>query len=66
MRTSERPDPREHVYGSRLSHIFDKPSISKSIFLIYLVYQMIYLVYQIMEADCYIFLINLVYKKKFY
>ena len=28
-------------YGSRLSHFLDKPSISKHIFLIYLLYQMI-------------------------
>ena len=40
-----------HVYGSRLSHIFDKRSISKNIFLIYLVYQMIYVVYQISDID---------------
>ena len=30
---------------------FDKPSISKDIFLIYLVYQIMYLVYQISEID---------------
>ena len=35
------------VYGSRLSHIFDEPSILKYIFLTYLVYLSIYLVYQI-------------------
>ena len=39
------------MHGSRLSHLLDKPSVSKDIFLIYLVYQMIYLVYQIFELD---------------
>ena len=46
--------PTKHLtdlYGSRWSHTLDKPCVSKDIFLIYLLYQMIYPVHQISDIE---------------